>query len=289
MSSRLDKRFPEKRIMVTGGASGLGKALALRFAREGWKVAIADLNTERITQTEEELAKSGVEHMGFRCDVTQEGDLRKAAAALKEKWGGLDILVNNAGVAGAGMIEKITDEEWNRIIGVNFLGVVKGCRVFVPLMKEQGGGHIVNVSAVAGFASLPEMSSYNATKAAAISLSETLRVELAPYRIGVTVVCPTFIPTNLMESFTSPDERQRRVAGKFFNTSTHSIESFSDRVYKAVSKGRLYAVTERDGRLIWFIKRLFPELYYRLFAGRYSRDRDMFERHLDGKKRLPAP
>jgi NAD(P)-dependent dehydrogenase (short-subunit alcohol dehydrogenase family) len=175
-------------------------------------------------------------------------------------------------------VEKIPQEEWDRIIGINLLGVVRGCRAFIPMMKGQGAGHIINVASAAGFVSLPEMSPYNATKAAVISISETLRSELAPFKIGVTVACPTFIPTNLMESFYSTDERQRRLANKMFGASKQTPEEFARKVHRAVSKNRLYALTGSDGVMLWMLKRASPEMFYRIFSRTYAKDRNFPDR-----------
>jgi NAD(P)-dependent dehydrogenase (short-subunit alcohol dehydrogenase family) len=257
-------RFPKKRIFITGAGSGLGRALALRFAAEGWKIAIADINMERAEETATLVRGKGGEAMTLRCDVSRPEEIEKAAASVKEAWGGIDILVNNAGIAAAGTMECIPLEEWDRIININFKSVVYGCRTFIPLMKEQGAGHIVNVASNAGIASLPEMASYNATKAAVISLSETLRAELAEHGIGVTAVCPSFVKTNLMESFHCTDETQRVMAMGFFNTAICSPDEFADYTCRSIAKNRLYSIAQRDGRFVWRFKRRFPELYSKL-------------------------
>jgi NAD(P)-dependent dehydrogenase (short-subunit alcohol dehydrogenase family) len=257
-------RSPKKRIFITGAGSGLGRAIALRFAPEGWKVAIADINMERAEETAALVRGKSGEPVVMKCDVSKHEEIEKAAAALKEAWGGVDILVNNAGIAAAGTMECIPVEEWDRIISINFKSVVYGCRTFIPLMKEQGAGHIVNVASNAGIASLPEMASYNATKAAVISLSETLRAELAEYGIGVTAVCPSFVKTNLMESFHCTDESQRVMAMGFFNTAICSPEEFAEYTYRSIAKNRLYSIAQRDGRFVWRFKRRFPELYSKL-------------------------
>jgi len=212
--------------------------------------------------------------LAIACNVTSAEDLARAARSLAAEWGGLDILVNNAGVAAGGLFERVPPDRWEWILDVNFRGVVHGCRAFIPMFKAQRRGHIVNIASSAGIVSLPEMASYNATKAAVISVSETLRTELAPHGVGVTVVCPTFINTNIMESFHSPDEDQRRGAERFFAASRYPAERFADFTYNAVRRNRLYAFPQRDGRMAWRLKRLFPELFYRYIARRYSERRN---------------
>ncbi len=257
-------RFPEKRIFITGAGSGLGRALALRFAREGWRVGIADINTARAEESAALVREAGGEAIVFNCDVSRSEEIGKAADAVKKNWGGVDILVNNAGIAAAGQMECIPLEEWERILSINFKSVVYGCRSFIPIMKEQGRGHIINVASSAGIASLPEMASYNTTKAAVISLSETLRAELSEHGIGVTAACPSFVKTNLMDSFHCTDESQRVMAKGFFNLSTCSPEEFASHTYRSVAKNRLYSIAQADGRLIWSFKRRFPELYSKM-------------------------
>ncbi len=185
------------RIFITGGGSGLGRAIALRYARARWRVAVGDVD--------------GARALGLDCDVRDEGRLRAAAAALDDRWGGVDVVVNNAGVAMAGAIDEVTIDDWRWIIDVNLLGVVRGCRVFTPVLARQGRGRFVNVASMAGLLDMPFMSGYNATKAAVVSLSETLENELRDRGIGVTVVCPSFFKTNLGDSFKAADPRFRAV------------------------------------------------------------------------------
>ena len=139
-----------KRVFITGGASGLGRALALRYARDGWRVCIADLNDERGASTRTELAAAGaVEALYRHADVTSEADLQAIADELARVWGGLDVLINNAGVAQAGAIEDVSLSDWEWILNINLLGVVRGCKVFTPIFKRQGSGHIVNIASMA--------------------------------------------------------------------------------------------------------------------------------------------
>ncbi|TAL34013.1 MAG: SDR family oxidoreductase [Spirochaetes bacterium] len=266
------KRFPGKRIFITGSGSGLGRALALRFAREGWRVGVSDIDAARMEESARLVREAGGSALSIACNVTDAGDLDRAARAVAREWGGLDILVNNAGVAAGGLFERVPPDRWDWIFAVNFRGVVHGCQSFIPMFKAQRNGHIVNVASCAGIVSLPEMASYNATKAAVISVSETLRTELAAYRVGVTVVCPTFIKTGLMESFHSPDELQRARAERFFDASRYSPERFADFTFRAIRKNRLYAFPQFDGRMAWRMKRLFPELFYRYIARRYAKE-----------------
>lgn len=268
---KINKKFPQKRIIITGAGSGLGRAMALEFAKRGWRIAIADINMQRANETKALVEKEGGTAMAIHCDVTKPKDFEKARAVLEKSWGGVDILVNNAGVAAAGYFDKIPLKTWDWIIDINLKSIIYGCRAFIPLFREKRNGYIVNVASNAGIASLAEMGCYNVTKAAAISASETIRMELAPFNIGVTVVCPTFFKTNLMDQFNSPDERQRKMAEKFFEKSSTSAEQVACHVIRSIEKNRMYVITQLDGKFMWFSKRHFPEMYHKVAGYIYKK------------------
>ena len=174
--------------VVTGAASGLGRAFAVALAKRGWQILVTDINTEGAAETLALVKNAGGNGEIFRCNVAVLDDVKGMAEHVFDRWGRVDLLVNNAGIAVAGTVGECPVEDWQWIFSINFWGVLHGCHVFVPKMKEQGGGHIINVASAAGFISLPEMPAYNATKAAVISLSETMKCELAAHNIGVTLV-----------------------------------------------------------------------------------------------------
>lgn len=260
-----------QRIFITGGASGLGKAIAQRFARAGWKVCIADLNEARGAEA---LSSLGPDAHFLRCDVTRDEDLIAAAETLQQRWGGVDVVVNNAGVAQAGAIEDVSIDDWRWIIDINLLGVVRGCKVFTPLFKRQGHGHFVNVSSMAGLLDAPMMSSYNATKAAVVSLSETLHNELADANIGVSVVCPAFFKTNLTESLRTPDPRLKVTMAKLLERSPITADDVANDVFRAVERREFYVLSHAQGRRVWLMKRFLPrEIYARLLRKSTARMR----------------
>ncbi len=259
------------RIFITGGASGLGRALAERFAQAGWKVCIGDVNEARGQETQKALAARSPDALFLRCDVTREEALASVATTLEARWGGVDVLVNNAGVAGAGAIEDVSLADWQWILDINLLGVVRGCRVFTPLFKRQGRGHIVNVASMAGLLDVPLMSSYNATKAAVVSLSETLQNELADAGIGVTVLCPSFFKTNLAESLRTGDESLRTAMGHLLERSPLTAEAIADQTFHAVQRGDFYVLPHASGRVAWRLKRLLPRGPYSALIRREAR------------------
>ncbi|MBZ4422154.1 SDR family oxidoreductase [Myxococcus sp. RHSTA-1-4] len=251
-----------QRIFITGGASGLGKAMALRFARAGWKVCIADLNDTRGGETLSALRGFGGDAHYLRCDVTREEDLRAAAEELNTRWGGVDVVVNNAGVAQAGAIEDVSIDDWRWIIDINLLGVVRGCKVFTPVFRRQGRGHFVNVASMAGLLDVPMMSSYNATKAAVVSLSETLHNELAEANIGVSVVCPSFFKTNLGDSLRTTDPRLGATMARLLERSAITADDIANDVFRAVEKREFYVLSHAEGRRAWLLKRFLPRDIY---------------------------
>ncbi len=274
---KIEKRFPEKRVFITGSGSGLGRAMALEFAARGWRVAVSDIDAGRTAESAAMVNAAGGSSLEIPCDVTKPENFEKSLRALVKEWGGTDIVVNNAGVAAGGFMDKISLEEWNWIIDINFKSVVYGCRAFIPALKRQGGGHIVNVASNAGIASLAEMASYNVTKAAVISLSETLRIEMSPHNIGVTVACPTFFKTNLMDQFKSPDERQRKLAEGMFAKANTSAVKVARHIIRSVERKKLYVLTQGDAKLTWRSKRISPELYFRLLSWAYRKG--LFEKY----------
>jgi NAD(P)-dependent dehydrogenase (short-subunit alcohol dehydrogenase family) len=259
-----------RRVFITGGASGLGRALALRYARAGFRVCIGDVHEERGAETLAALRAVAPDAEFVRCDVTREEDLVAVREKLEQRWGGVDVVINNAGVAQAGAIEAVSIEDWRWIIDINLLGVVRGCRVFVPVLKRQQAGHLVNIASMAGLLDVPLMSSYNATKAAVVSLSETLQNELAPHGIGVTVVCPSFFQTNLAESLRTDDPGLRTVMTKLLARSNLTADDVAEAVFRAVEVKEFYVLPHREARAAWRLKRLLPrELYRKAIAKQF--------------------
>ena len=263
-------RFKTKTVVITGAGSGFGRGLAMEFAKLGWKVAVSDINMARAEETVRFMDGNG-QGVAIKCDVTKPEEVQALADAVIAKWGTADIIINNAGVPVVGYMEKITLEDWKFEIDLMLMGVIYGCRTFIPIFKKQGWGHIVNTASSAGIVSLPEMAPYNVTKAGVISLSETLRGELRGSNIGVTVVCPTFFKTNLMDQARTTDERQLKMANAFFEKmSFGTTESVSRATMKAIRKNRLYVVPQPDAKIAWFMKRMTPHTFYKVNAFIYS-------------------
>lgn len=249
------------RIFITGGASGLGRAIALRYAREGARVCIGDIHDVRGHEAEAQLRACGADAFYLRCDVTQEESLQSALRELQTRWSGVDIVVNNAGVASAGRIETTPIEDWQWIININLLGVVRGCKVFTPQFKKQGHGHFVNVASMAGLMLLPAMDAYNVTKAGVIALSETLRYELEPLGVAVTVVCPSFFSTNLTESLRTSEPGMKAHMERLLAHSAVTADDIAEQVFEAVRQRTYMVMTHAFPRFAWYVKRVFPFIY----------------------------
>jgi NAD(P)-dependent dehydrogenase (short-subunit alcohol dehydrogenase family) len=260
-----------RRIFITGGASGLGRALAERYARDGWRVCIGDVNERRGAETLASLSALGATAHFVRCDVTREADLPAAAAWLEEAWGGVDVVVNNAGVALSGGIAETSLDDWRWIVDVNLLGVVRGCKVFTPLFRRQGGGRFVNVSSMSGLVHPPMMAAYNATKAAVVALSETLRLELEADGIGITVVCPAFFRTNLAETARAATPEVEGVMRALVARARSTAEDVAEIVHRGVTRGDFLVLTHGHGKVAVLLKRLLPASLYFRFLARSSR------------------
>jgi NAD(P)-dependent dehydrogenase (short-subunit alcohol dehydrogenase family) len=256
-------RFPEKRVMITGAGSGLGRALALRFAAEKWRVAVTDVKEKESEETLARVRRAGGDGFAQQCDVRKEADWEALRERVRSEWRGIDVVVNNAGVAAAGSVVETPMSDWEWVLDINLLGVVRGCRTFVPLLLEQRSGHVVNIASFAAVASAPGMAAYNVAKAGVVSLSESLRAEVFDEGVDVTVVCPSFFPTNLVESFRSPDPAVKAFVTRLMQRARVTADDVAGHVFDAVMHRRFLVVTHEDSRWQLRLKRAAPELFYR--------------------------
>lgn len=209
-----------KVAVVTGAASGIGRAMAGRWCEEGMKVVLADVEESALGVAEKELSSGGAEVLAVRTDVSKGEDMDALATAAMDRFGAVHIVCNNAGVGGGGLAQQLTEKDWQWVLGVNLWGVVHGQRVFLPILMEQNEGHVVNTASVAGLVTSPFMSPYCASKFAVVAMSECLQKELAMQgsQVGVSVLCPGFVNTQIADSDRNrPAELQRdgEVADEF--------------------------------------------------------------------------
>jgi NAD(P)-dependent dehydrogenase (short-subunit alcohol dehydrogenase family) len=255
-----------KHAVVTGAASGLGRDISIALARKGFRVLVADIDAKEAAVTLTMVEQAGGSGEIYPCDVTRVEEVQKMAEYVFGSWGALDLLVNNAGVAATGVVGDMPIEDWHWLVNINLWGMIYGCHAFIPKMKQACRGHIINVASAAGIVSMPEMACYNVSKAAVISLSETLRGELSPFDIGVSVVCPTFFNTNLLRDMRYCDEFQSTFAHAAFDNARMTSEDIAALTVKAYEKNRLYVVPQASAKIQWFFKRISPANYYETFA-----------------------
>lgn len=265
------KSLQGARVLITGAGSGLGRACALAFAARGARIAVSDLRIETARQTVELLHAQQATALALSLDVCSEESFAGAVEQVRAAWGGVDVLVNNAGVATAGTVAESPLKQWQWVLDINLLGCVRGARAVIGPMQAQGSGHVVNVASFAGIANPPAMGSYNAAKAAVISLSETLRFELFPH-IGVSVACPSFFKTDLLnsgrgqigESEHSSAPQMTRIVARLMERASVSADDVARDIVDAVQSNRFMVMTHADARSRTRLKRLSPELYFRL-------------------------
>jgi NAD(P)-dependent dehydrogenase (short-subunit alcohol dehydrogenase family) len=259
--------------IVTGAASGLGRAIAVELGRRGWRVALADINSEGSHHTLSLVEQAGGWGQVERLDVTSVQDWTALRDKLQNLWGQLDLLVNNAGVGVGGEVGQLPLEDWQWIININLYGAIYGCHTLIGWLKRNPrGGHIVNIASLAAIASAPGMAPYNITKAGMVSLSETLYGELKPHKIGVTAVCPAFFATDIVRNGRFQSTVQRRMAEHLMGSSTATADGVAKRIVRAIRRKQLYVFVPAASSMLWRIKRLMPVALLNLIARRGARE-----------------
>lgn len=270
-----------KTVVITGAASGLGRAFALAWASKGWKVGVLDIDMEGAEETSRMVAEAGGMGEVFQCNVRSLEEVEAAAEHFYDLWGEVGVLVNNAGVGSGGAVGEISIEHWEIVIEIDLWGVVYGCHTYVPRMKAQGGGHIVNVASAAGLFSAPMFAPYNVSKAAVVSLSQTLKSELAPFAIGVTVVCPPVVKTSILDNTLEMAgeidydiEHEEKLIRTALENSRITPGDVAEKTMKAVEKNHLYVIPGISLQLSWLNSRYLPEFFYKAMAFLTSRGLD---------------
>ncbi|MGW4366788.1 SDR family NAD(P)-dependent oxidoreductase [Nocardia takedensis] len=257
------RRTRGARAVVTGAGSGIGRAFAVEIAARGGRVLCADIDQAR---AEETVALIERDHPGaahaVRCDVARREDVQLLAHAAETLFDRpVTLVVNNAGVGiGGKHVGEIGFADWDFALGINLWGVVNGCEIFAPQLRAAGRGGIINVASAAGFAAAPSMAAYNTSKAAVVSLSETMAAELAGSGVAVTVLCPTFVRTNVVRDGRITAGSQR-LAETLMRLTGFTPERIARTTLDAHDHGRLYVVPQLDAQIVWRLKRLFPAQY----------------------------
>lgn len=203
-------RLRDRVAIVTGAARGIGKAVVLTFIREGAKVALIDIDQEKLEPLKNEIKKQGGNAIAIPCDITKSSEVDRMVDQVYKTLGRIDILVNNAGIIRRGTIETVTEEDWDRVIEVNLKGTFNCCKAVTAIMKQQGYGKIVNVSSIAGkIGDITSAPGYGPSKAGIDALTKTLARQLAPYGINVNAVSPHAIETEMSAQWS--EERRKEI------------------------------------------------------------------------------
>ena len=249
-----------RRVLITGAGSGLGQALARRYAGSGARVACADLISERAEATRAGLPGAG--HLACTVDVGSDDAMEQLRDRIVAEWGGLDVLINNAGIASGGLMVETTMAEWRQILEVDLLSVVRGCRLFLPGMLLAGQGQILSTASFAGLAGAPGIMSYGVAKAGVVALSEQLRAEVQRHGIRVSVICPSFFRTNLCDDVIGSQKIRAKVL-HLMDTSPDTLDSVADKAFAAAERGDFMIIPTVREPMHWRLKRWFPEFYFR--------------------------
>jgi NAD(P)-dependent dehydrogenase (short-subunit alcohol dehydrogenase family) len=248
------RRLRPGHAIVTGAASGLGRAVADQLAARGWTVARLDLPAAAWPP-----APAGDLHIAF--DVRDAAAWRALHDRLRAEWPALDLLVNAAGVGVAGEVGTVPVEQWRRVVETNLLGTALGCETFVPWLRTAPRrGHLVNVASISGLVALPAMAAYSASKAGVVALSNAIAAERPRRELCVTVVCPGFFRSGLLDTWHFTSAATEREARRRMATSSWTAERLARRVIRAVALRRRYVVVGIRARWVWRLARLAPRI-----------------------------
>jgi NAD(P)-dependent dehydrogenase (short-subunit alcohol dehydrogenase family) len=261
--------FAGRTALVTGAASGIGRATALALAQAGADLVICDVNAAALEETAAAIRALGRQVMARRVDVARREEMQAFAADVHREREAVDVLVNNAGVALGGGFLDTTLEDWDWIVAINLWGVIHGCHCFVPAMvARRRSGHVVNVSSAAGYVATAQLAAYSTTKFAVFGLSEALREELAPHGIGVTTVCPGIINTPITESArlrgAGATSEGRAALVEFYRRRNYGPERVAANILTAIRRNRAVAPISPEAWGMYVLKRLAPGLLPRL-------------------------
>ncbi|TAJ55176.1 MAG: SDR family NAD(P)-dependent oxidoreductase [Chitinophagaceae bacterium] len=253
----LSRSHPAKRAFITGAASGLGKAFCIELAKDGWNLGMADINVKELGTAAAEINAFGGKTWLYPLDVSDKEQYAKVAQAFLADAGGIDLLFNNAGVGDGGAFEEYGLENYEWMVGINQMGVVYGCHYFIPAMKKQRSGHILNTASAAAIGCAPTMGAYNMTKAAVVAISETLYGELMDHNIQVSCIQPTYFRTNVVQ-YARGGELVKKATQLFIEKSGLEADTVAQEILNRAGKKELYIILPEAARKMWFFKRLAP-------------------------------
>jgi 3-oxoacyl-[acyl-carrier protein] reductase len=247
-----------KRALVTGAASGIGRAMALALAREGADLYLLDIDENGLANVAVEARDLGVRVMTVTCDLVHPAAAQRAADELLQAWGGLEILINNAGISYHGNTETMSDEQWDRVLAVNLYSPVLLTRRLLPALLSSGDAHIVNVCSILGLCAIPRFTAYQTSKYGLVGFSESLRAEYASRGLGVTALCPGFVQTNIYRVRDGSGSRPMRAPPRLVVTSAERVAA---RAIRAIYRNHGVVPVTFFANLIWRLKRWLPGLW----------------------------
>jgi NAD(P)-dependent dehydrogenase (short-subunit alcohol dehydrogenase family) len=250
------------KVLITGGLSGLGKAMALAYASKASHICVIDRNDQDPDNVVQTLKDKGVEVVFQQCDVTDQQQIDALVDTITEQWQRLDVLVNNAGVATVGLLEYEDLDQWQWVMDINLLSVVRMTKSFRPLLKSTANSRIINVASQAGITPAPMMGSYNASKAAVVSFSETMYLELWHDDIHVSVACPAFFKTNLDKSVRTNQQGAHALVHKLLNRDNISADQVANIIIEQSHHNKFMILTHKEGKTAWLLKRFMPYARY---------------------------
>jgi short-subunit dehydrogenase len=246
-----------RKALVTGAASGIGRAIALALAEEGADLCLLDIDEGKLRATAREAEGRGVAVVTRACDLTDRAQITAAVKSLLATWGRLDILVNNAGVSYYGSTDHMTAEQWNWILAVNLLAPIQLVRELLPTLATQDEAHILNVCSIFGLVPMRKGTAYQTSKFGLVGFSTALRAEYGRSRFGVTALCPGFVSTSLTETYaTGPIQRRHQIPA----WATTSAEKIAAKAIGAIRRNKGLVVIPAGARILWWLTRLSPAL-----------------------------
>jgi short-subunit dehydrogenase len=264
------RQIKGKWALVTGAASGIGRAIARELAREGANLFLIDINEPGLASVVEEVRDAGVEAFGRVCDVSNPREVTAAVAEILSRWGGVDILVNNAGITYYGKTERMSAEHWDRLMRVNLLSQIQFTRELLPSLLTRPEAHVLNVCSILGLVGMPKVTAYCTSKFAMVGFSESLRNEFGRQGLGVTALCPGFVSTNLFTNAPLEEKvEEHKTPPKMICTTPERVARAA---VKAIYRNRRLVTVEPFAKFMYVLKRFTPWLLDLLFhRGRRKR------------------
>lgn len=263
----------DKVIIITGGSSGIGKALAFEFGKHGSKILITGRNQQNLDNTISELTQSGIEAKAVQADVSKEEDNKRMAEAAVQAFGRIDVLINNAGISMRALFEDVDMEVLKKVMDINFYGVLYATKYCLPYIINSKGT-VVGISSVAGYRGLPGRAGYSASKFAVNGFLEVLRTELYKKGVNVLTASPGYTSSNIRKSSLTKDGTIQGESPRDEN-SMMSAEECAHHIYKAVVKRRKILILTVQGKLTVFMNKWFPVFADKIVYNIMARDHDI--------------